>query len=343
MKQTLGSRRLRVISIGVVLVMISLWGSGTLWAGISGTRLNGITYYSLRDVAGRLGMQYANSHEKKNVYLRSRWSDLSFTADRRKFFLNNLKLFLGNAIALHRGTLYISQRDYEKTLSPILTPQIFANAPKLYRIVIDPGHGGKDPGAQNKALGLDEKALALDVSKRLRQKLRSFGYDVHLTRDKDVYVGLQKRTQFANRIKADLFISVHFNAIKDTKVRGVECFTFTPPYQPSSHRDKLHASDKKFYPANRNDTWNQLAGYALQRALMKDVGGIDRGLKRARWTVLKELQCPGVLVELGFLTHDAEARLIRQADYRKQLVNAVTQGVLVYQKALNRIRARQQG
>lgn len=341
--RALGKQHLQLTALLLVLWLGSVYGASDLQARILGTQLHGITYYSLRDVTGRLGMQYATSLKKRKVQLKSQWSDLEFKADCKHFSLNDLKLFLGNPIALHRGTFYISQRDYEKTLSPILTPQVFPNPPRLHRIVIDPGHGGKDPGAQNIELRLHEKNLALDVAQSLRQKLRGYGYDVYLTRDKDVFIGLKERAQFTNRLKADLFISIHFNAIASGNVQGMECYTFTPPYQPSSHRDKLHAKDKRFYPANRNDPWNQLVGYAIQRTLINDIGGVDRGLKRARWTVLGGLQCPGVLVELGFLTHKDEAKLIRQAGYREKLVASLARGIQVYKNTLHRINARQRG
>ena len=305
---------------------------------IRGVRLYKTTYYDLRDVAENLGMDHTWVDFGKDARLKSRWSNMDFALHQRKFLLNDLKISLGNPVALHRGVLHISRIDFEKTLSPILTPHIFPDPSRLYRIVIDPGHGGKDAGAENRALGLKEKILTLDVARRLKVNLEAYGYEVHLTRSKDTYVPLKERARYANRVKADLFISIHFNATESSNVQGIECYTFTPQYQPSSSRSRLHSSDKKFYPANKNDTWNQLAGFCLQKKLVRDLGSVDRGLKRARWTVLRELECPGVLVELGFVTSRDESKRMVQSSHRQKLADSLTRGVLFYQKKLNELR-----
>jgi N-acetylmuramoyl-L-alanine amidase len=236
--------------------------------------------------------------------------------------------------------LYISLADHEKTLQPALTPQIFPNPPRLYHIVLDPGHGGKDPGARNRALRLDEKNLTLDLARRLQRRLEARGYRVTLTRTTDTFLSLSERAAMANRLRADLFISLHCNAADATSVRGVETYAFTPRHQPSTARASLHASDNRDYPANRHDPWNLAVGLAIQRSLVDSTRAPDRGVKRGRWTVLQDLQMPGVLVECGFLTHSDEARNLGSTAYRDRLADAITDGVHAYQLTLNRIRGR---
>jgi len=106
----------------------------------------------------------------------------------------------------------------------LLTPQLFAHTPRLYHIVIDPGHGGKDPGATNNAFKIQEKDYALRISRRLKNLLEERGFKVSMTRYSDEYIGLRERSQRANRMGADLFISVHlmnflnsFGRLNDTK------------------------------------------------------------------------------------------------------------------------------
>lgn len=304
-------------------------------------QMHGTSYVKLGTVAQRLGMNARWTEPRKSVEFFSQWTTLSFTLHRRDFLLNGDKIALGNPVALSNGQLFISERDFHKTIQPLLTPQIFKDqCPKLYHIVIDPGHGGRDPGAVNARLGVNEKTTVLDVAQRMKRKLEAFGYKVTLTRDGDRFIPLGERPALANRLNADLFISLHFNAVDSTSVSGVETFAMTPAMQPSSSQSNLSASARRSYPGNDNDPWNVLAAYYLQDEMVKVLGARDRGVKRARFAVLKNLKCPGVLVEGGFVTHPAEGRRIGSSAYREQLADALVAGILRYQKTLNRVRGR---
>ena len=174
--------------------------------------------------------------------------------------------------------------------------------PALRRIVIDAGHGGNDSGAKNDAYRLHEKNLTLDVSQRLKSMLERRGYEVIMTRERDVFIPLERRPQIANRAKGDLFISIHFNSAARTTAEGYETFALTPQYQASSKYSEPGRGDNRRYDGNNQDPWNTLLGYHAQRSLVETMGGTDRGLKRARFLVLKHLNCPGVLLELGFVS-----------------------------------------
>lgn len=231
----------------------------------------------------------------------------------------------------------MNESDYRHQLQPILTPQLNGPTPGLRRIVVDAGHGGKDPGAENPSIGLREKALTLDLAKRVRRLLERRGFTVSLVREKDEFLSLQERGGIANRSGADLFLSLHFNASENRAVRGVETYAFTPPNQPSSARTKLHSSDRVSYPAQRNGDWSTLAAYYVQKSLADALPSEDRGLKRARFTVLRDLHMPGLLVEGGFLTHEREGRDIGSAAYRDRIAEAIVEGILVYQRTLQRL------
>ncbi|WOO42669.1 N-acetylmuramoyl-L-alanine amidase [Rubellicoccus peritrichatus] len=303
--------------------------------------LHGSTYVSLPKIASQLGMKLQWIQPQKEVELKSKWTTLRFELHQRHFFLNGRKVALGNPVALSRGQLFISQRDIQKTLQPLLTPQIFAeSSPKLYHIVIDPGHGGHDPGAENRKLRVNEKSTTLDLAKRMKKKLERLGYKVTLTRDTDKFISLGERPAIANRVKADLFISLHFNAVASSKVKGLETFAMTPAGHPSSSQSNMTSSARRTYPGNKNDTWNVLAAYYLQSAMLKNHKQTDRGVKRARFAVLKNLNCPGVLVEGGFVTHPTEGKNIGSAAYREKLADSLVEGILTYQKTLNRVRGR---
>ena len=307
--------------------------------GTAEVTLNGTSHISLKTVAGKWGMQYQWLSKNKEVLLSSQWTRLQFKLHQRYCLLNGNRIFLGWPVSFHRGDLYISERDFESALNPILVPQTFSDVPKLYRIVIDPGHGGRDHGAENRRLGVNEKDNTLKLANMLKQKLSAHGYEVLLTRTKDEFVALTERSDFANQHKADLFISLHFNATSQTSVEGVETFVFTLPWHPSTSRSKLSASDKRSYPGNEHSAWSSLAGYYIHSSIVSGVAANDRGLKRARFTVLRDLNCPGLLIEGGFLSHQQEGSQIRTSAYQKRLADAIIEGILTYQKTLNRIRS----
>ena len=294
-------------------------------------------YIRLSKVAAQLGMKYQLSKDKQEAVFSSRWTRVRFKKDSRLLLLNNYKIYLGFAVAFHRGQLYLSTHDFDKTIKPLLTPQVFTQTPRLRTIVIDPGHGGKTPGCINKSLGMLEKNLTLDLAKRLKTLLEARGYKVLLTRDKDRSVDNRNRALFANRVNADLFVCLHFNSVDSRTVKGIETYTFTPRNQPSTARSRLIDEDRKLFPPNGDDPWSTLAGFYVQRQLIKSMGGVDRGLKRARFSMMLDLQCPGFLVEGGFFSNYEEAQKIKTVNHRNRLSEAIANGIMTYHKTLDRI------
>jgi len=298
---------------------------------------DGRGYIDLATAGARLGMKayWLTGHE--TFRLRSRWTNIDVGKGERILSLNGLPIHLGFPALESGGRLYMAQADYLHVIQPVLTPQAFAGKPGLRRIVIDPGHGGRDLGAKNEAYGLFEAQLTLDVARRLRSLLLSAGYEVVMTRDSDVFIPLERRPRIANRESGDLFVSIHFNAAVSTTAEGFETFALTPRYQASSKYPKPGRGDNVRYEGNGQDAWNTLLGYHLQRALVQRVGGPDRGLKRARWVVLRDLECPGVLVELGFVSHPGTAQKARTAVFRQTLAQSLYEGIVQYGKRLQRL------
>lgn len=262
---------------------------------------------------------------------------IDFTKNSRLVKINRMPIYLGFSTVVKGRRLLISVSDYQHALLPIIAPKVFKDKPGIRRVVIDVGHGGKDTGACNHEHGLTEKELAMDVSIRLKQLLEKVGFEVELTRRSDRYVPLEERSKAANRSNADLFISLHFNSAASSKPCGFETFALTPQYQPSTSNPKPTAKDAERFSGNDNDPWNMLAAYYVQRGLVEGVQAPDRGVKRARFLVLKELNSPGVLVELGFLSHKETAQRVRSAKYRESLAQSLCRGILDYRERLKRI------
>lgn len=298
---------------------------------------DGRSYVDLATAGGRLGMKAYWLKGHATFRLRSQWTNIDVGKGKRILHLNGLPIYLGFPTLESGGRLYMAKADYLHVIQPILTPQAFAGKPGLRRIVIDAGHGGRDLGAKNEAYHLYEENLTLDVARRLRSLLMSAGFEVVMTRDSDVYIPLERRPQIANREGGDLFISIHFNAAGSTTAEGFETFALTPQYQASSKYPKPGRGDNVRFDGNDQDPWNVLLGYHIQRALVQRVGGPDRGLKRARFLVLKHLECPGVLVELGFVSHPGTAQKVRSAVFRQTLAQSLHDGIVQYGKRLQRI------
>ncbi len=201
-------------------------------------------------------------------------------------------------------------------------------------MVIDAGHGGVDTGTQNKAHRLDEKVFALDVALRLQALLGDERWRVLQTRTEDRFVPLGERAEFANKEKADLFVSIHFNAVaNNSTVRGTETYVLTPRFQRSTSSLTASAEDKVEQVGNRHDAWSAVLGHRMHRELLSRLKTDDRGLKRARFAVLRLVDCPAVLIEAGYLSNDDEARRIADEDYREEIARALHAAILAYDQA----------
>ena len=162
-----------------------------------------------------------------------------------------------------------------------------------------------------------------------------------LTRTNDSFVELEDRPALANRQKADLFISLHFNIGPPGRARGVEVYCLTPAKANSTNAGRWgHIGEISEWGAstgllsgNRHDNWNALLAYQLQKSLVKNLSAEDRGVRRARFAVLRAVEMPAVLIEGGFLTDSVEQKKIADPKYRDQLAAAIVQGVLAYQHA----------
>lgn len=313
-----------------------------------GLRLGRTDYVSATDLAQWLGFKVAWLDPQKKLALSDGVSNRAeLVAEGRETLINGLRVFLGHPTALRDGKLYVSRIDALRCLAPLLRPGFGATLPAPVRtIVLDPGHGGNDPGTENKALGLREKILTLDVAQRAKKILEAAGFKVLLTRTADEALSANKmldlalRPDFARREKADLFVSIHFNAsAKDT--RGTEVFTFAPRQQSStdSWGMRLDDSETEEAPGNKFDHWNVVLAAAMHRNLLQTLKTEDRGKKIAHWAVLRTLTCPGVLIEPAIITNESDARRVATPEFRQQIAEALAAGVRQYVAALEPLRS----
>ena len=303
----------------------------------------GTEYVALEEGAIHLGLRLERSVPLTSVMLKDGSQPVAKLADRsRDADIRGLRVFLGDPVVERGGKFYVSRTDFEDRLAPRLRPELCGDPPRPPRVIaIDPGHGGADHGTENHALGSMEKTYALDVSARLKRLLEGQGYKVAMTRDSDVDVPKQIRSEIANQAGADLMISIHFNSLyPNTKTTGVEVLSFPPRGQRSTNSwspGQANDSEQSAAPVNRFDPWNTFLAGFMHRRLLDSLRSGDRGEKFEHLGVLRGLKCPGVLLESAFLSSDAEAERLARPEYREKIAEAVVAGVADYAEALRRL------
>ena len=221
------------------------------------------------------------------------------------------------------------------------------------RIVIDPGHGGHDPGARHK--GASEASLVLDIALRLEKLLLAQpGFEVVLTRRTDVYLPLEARTAMANRERADLFLSIHANASRNTAARGIETYVLNFATNPAAEAVAARENSASVQAMRQlpdllkaialNNKLDESRDFArmVQSAMIRqlrsqDPGVRDLGVKQAPFVVLIGAGMPSVLAEVSFLTHPREGQLLRSSPYRQRIAEALYDAVLRYQRSLKSV------
>jgi len=249
-----------------------------------------------------------------------------------EFYINNLKFILSYPVADSPQGPIISRMDLTKLIEPVLRPSKIKGADKIDTIILDAGHGGGDNGASC-AWG-NEKSFALDVVLRAKAVLQSLGFKVYLTRNSDYFVPLEDRVRFANRFKNALFISVHFNCGSDSSATGVETYTLAPRGVPSMMADGPRVSDYVACQGNAHDGENMALATATHAAVVCRSQLYDRGIKRARFVVIRDIQIPGVLIEGGFVTNPGDSRKIASSQYRQNMAYAISSAVTNYRNAV---------
>lgn len=243
-------------------------------------------------------------------------------------YWNGLEYRLGFPPQLIDGHPFVHSLDARKNFAPLLANASHAQTHRV--IVIDPGHGGTDIGTADILNGHYEKEYTLDWARRLQAVLAAHGWTVLLTRSNDVTVPLTNRVAFAEQHQADFFLSLHFNSsFPDRQQAGLETYCLTPAGMPSNLTRGYRDDPALVYPNNNFDEENLQFAVELHRALLKINGHADRGVRRARFlTVLQGQNRPAVLVEGGYLSNPAEARLIEDPAYRQKLADALAQALL---------------
>jgi N-acetylmuramoyl-L-alanine amidase len=298
-------------------------------------RIREARYVRLTEWAKWQGLAVQWLKRGESLQLSKSGTRLQFTVDSRESSLNGLQLWLLLPLTTRNGDIYISQLDIDNTFRPLLSPPRNEHGKKVRTICLDAGHGGKDPG--NRVAGREEKDYTLRLTQELRDQLRKAGFKVVLTRSGDSYPELADRPALARQTGADLFLSLHFNATENGRAdaRGSEVYAMTPAGAASTNARGEGANAGNF-PGNRLDVKNLLLACQIQKSLIRQLGSEDRGVRRARFEVLREATMPAALIEAGFLSHPIEGKKIFTAEYRRQMAKAIVDGILEYKQIVER-------
>lgn len=215
------------------------------------------------------------------------------------------------------------------------------------RVVIDPGHGGKDPGAIGFS-GLKEKDVVLKVAKKVAARLAARGeYEIIMTRDRDKFIPLEERTAIANSRRADLFVSIHANSAPNRKAHGVETYFLSL----ASSKDEMRAAAREnasssgqlsdlqailqdLMQNSKIEESSRLAGM-VQEQLYKGLQKYhvaDLGVKKAPFVVLIGARMPAILAEIGFISNAQEEKNLRSDRYLDAVAEQIVTGIMRYSR-----------
>lgn len=188
-------------------------------------------------------------------------------------------------------------------LALFLVATSLAEARKISRVIIDPGHGGKDKGAHRG--NTYEKHLTLSVAKRVEALLKAKGMPVTLTRRSDIFLSLSNRAAIANRYSNAIFISIHFNAHTGARLKGVETYYY-------------------------GEEGKKLAAHVHLRLLSRLQPRNGDTRQRKDLSVLNKTRCPAILVECGYISNETERKKILSSSYQSNCAKAIVDGIWAY-------------
>lgn len=222
----------------------------------------------------------------------------------------------------------------------------------LRTVIVDPGHGGDNEGTKAPE-GLVEKEVTLDIAQRLEGLLTANGYQVVLTRNRDVGMSLRERADLANDKRGDIFVSIHVNWLENRELRGLETFYLGPTDDPylealaarENQQSGYSLADlrdilQQVYAGFRQDESRRLAE-SVQHSLYESLRQVDesvrdRGVKSAPFGVLTRTEMPAILAEVSSVSNEVEARLLMTPIYRQYLAEALFRGIESYSQGLSR-------
>ena len=303
---------------------------------------------SLMDTAKKEGITLYWDSLSETGMLEKNGHQITFRKDENIVMLDNVRFELTDAPELKNNKIYVSKKfmnDADQMFKENNSTMF-----KVGAILVDAGHGGKDPGAlktykiNGKNVTIQEKDVNLKVAKLLGERLKTAYPDkqIILTRNKDVFLTLQERTEIANNVKvkedeAVLFISIHVNSSLNKTSSGYEVWYLSPGYRRTV-LDKSSTDDKSLFPIVNSmleeeyTTESIMIAKFIMDGLQSQIGNESkaRGIKAEEWFVVKNSNMPSVLIELGFVSNEKEALLLNNDTYLKKAALGIYNGIAAF-------------
>ena len=303
---------------------------------------------SLMDTAKKEGITFYWDSLSETGMLEKNGHQITFRKDESLVMLDSVRFELTDAPELKNNKIYVSKKfmnDADQMFKENNSTMF-----KVGAILVDAGHGGKDPGAlktykiNGKNVTIQEKDVNLKVAKLLGERLKTAYPDkqIILTRNKDVFLTLQERTEIANNVKvkedeAVLFISIHVNSSLNKTSSGYEVWYLSPGYRRTV-LDKSSTEDKSLFPILNSmleeeyTTESIMIAKFIMDGLQSQIGNESkaRGIKAEEWFVVKNSNMPSVLIELGFVSNEKEALLLNNDTYLKKAALGIYNGIAAF-------------
>lgn len=333
----------------MMMRLISQWNWMTLWLFCAGAmclcpdRTFGLgagespkiiqgekdTFVPIREVAKFYSLKVERQPDGA-FYMMRQAGDVRIPNSGRKTDIDGITVWLHSPVEVLKRRYAITETDYRSVVQPILDPSRFLQGREAKVVLIDPGHGGEDSGAQGS--GIREKDLVLQIAKTLRHELVQHGFKVLMTREFDQFIPLDERSARAREWGADFMVSLHANSAGNGAAHGVETYIVTAPGYPSTTSKAAGGPNRNApgYVGNEVAGASAVLGYSIHRSLIKGMNAHDRGLRHARFLVLRDTPCPSALVEMGFLSNPDEVERMKSEEFAVRLVESLTSGILSY-------------
>ncbi len=323
----MGSRCIIKALLGIGLLTGTLAPPATAALPVITSR--GKNYVPLSSMAPYYTMQVSEP-ARNRVRLQNRWYTLDFETNSRRCRVNGTLMWLNRPTRRISGKWAVEKVDFYQVIDPALRPYAFLAKAGSKMVVLDPGHGGRDNGAVSPRR-VFEKLLTLDIAKRVRNRLQTRGITVKLTRESDRALSLSGRCKKAAGWNADVFVSLHADSAGKAKsAKGAGTFVLSLPGCYSTGSYGRGKPPSTAYEGNRFNAANTALGYRIQQNLVKNTGQTDRGVKRARFQVLREAPCPAALVEVAFLSNPKEEAMLIDPAKREQIAHGIADGIAAY-------------
>jgi len=321
--------RLKKTALLLIAGLLTVCTAIPAFAGVRTVTSRGKNYVTLPNLASYYGMTISQPSGKR-IRLQNKFNRIEFETDERSVWINGTLVALSEPVRKVGWSWAIDTVDFDKTIEPVARPSEFLKGAGTRTVVLDPGHGGDDKGTSSPR-NIHEKQVVLDVANRVRNRLEARGINVELTRESDRNLDLDSRCRKAAALKADLFVSIHANSAgKNRDIRGAETFALALPGRYSSNSYGGGALPSAANTGNRYDAANMALSYRIQQNLIRATGQEDRGVKRARFEVLRDAPCPATLVEIAFMSNPKDEAIVMDPAGRDRIARGIADGIVAY-------------